>query len=188
MIATTQDLMVLTEAEFDRLPEDGVFEVVNGRAILLPGNDVAHQKVVMALHYAFLWQLKRQGRGFVIPQANVFVPPPPDPIGEIQNRVPDLIVASFEPEKRFYQDQPPELVIEVLTTRRGNVERTEKMDDYARARIGEYWIVNPIDRVFEVYYLQDGDYVLQPASRLLQPRAFPEVEIDPNEIWAAAGA
>ena len=42
-------------------------------------------------------------------------------------------------------------MIEILTTRRGNVERTEKLDDYARAGTGEYWIVNPFDRSVEVY-------------------------------------
>ena len=108
-------------------------------------------------------------------------------LGEIQNRVPDLVVASFRPAKRFYQGEPPELVVEVLTTRRGNVERTEKMDDYARAGIGEYWIVNPLDRVFEVYHLQEGDYVLQPSLSPLRPRAFPGVEINVEQIWTAAG-
>jgi len=42
---------------------------------------------------------------------------------------------------------PPELVIEILASRRGNVERTEKHDDQARGGMGEYWIVNPIDRI-----------------------------------------
>jgi Uma2 family endonuclease len=183
MIATTQDLMVLTEENFNRLPEDGIFEVVDGRAILLPGNDIPHQDLLMALYHSFHSQLVG-GAGFVIPQANVFIPRPPDALGELQNRVPDLVVSTHKPKDRFRPGRPPELVIEILTTRRGNVERTEKMDDYARAGIGEYWIVNPVDRVFEVYYLQDGDYVLQKPTGLLRPRVFPDVEIDPEQIWA----
>ena len=180
-------MMVLTEAAFDLLPEDGVFEVVDGRAVQLPGHDIPHQKLVVALLDAFRQQLSRWKSALVIPQANVFIPRPPDSLGEIQNRVPDLVVASFQPAMRFHQGEPPELVAEVLTTRRGNAERTEKMDDYARAGIGEYWIVNPLDRVFEVYHLQDGDYVLQPSSSPLRPRAFQGVEINPDVIWTAAG-
>ncbi len=180
--------MVLTEAEFDLLPEDGVFEVVDGRAILLPGNDIPHQKIVKALWDAFEREFVPERRAFVIAQTNVFIPRPAHALGEIQNRVPDLIVASFEPTERFQAGEPPELVVEVLTTRRGNVERTEKMDDYARAGIGEYWVVNPLDRIFEVYHLQEGDYALQPSSSSpLRPRAFPGVEINPDEIWTAAG-
>ncbi len=183
MIATTQDLMVWTEADFDRLPEDGVFEVVNGRAILLPGNEVPHQKLSYALAEDFTKQLGPQGGGFVFQAVNVVVPPPPDSFGEFQNRVPDLVVSTQEPSDRFRPDRPPELVIEILSTRRGNVERTEKLDDYARAGIGEYWIVNRFDRAFEVYYLEAGDYVLQTASSPLRPRAFPGVAIDPERIW-----
>jgi len=184
MIATAEDFMVMTEADFDRLPEDGVFEVVQGRAILLRGNEIPHQKTSFALSAGFSRQLAALGRGYVFQAVNVMVPPPEDWYGEIQNRVPDLVVSSHDPKDRFRPGTPPELVIEILSTRRGNVERTEKMDDYARAGIAEYWIVNPIDRVFEVYYLRDGDYVLQPSATPLRPQAFPGVEIAPAEIWA----
>ena len=184
MVATTQDLMVPTEADFYRLPEDGVFEVVHGRAMLLPGHEIPHQDISGALYEAFRRRLKARGSGYVFQTVNVFVPPTQRWRGEIQNRVPDLAVSTRHPAKHFPAGEPPELVIEILSTRRGNVERTEKMDDYARAGIAEYWIVNPIDRVFEVYRLQDGDYALQPVSQLLQPQAFPGVEIDPQEIWS----
>lgn len=185
MIATTQDLLVRSEADFDRLPEDGFFEVVEGRAILLPANDVPHQQLSFALARAFDRQLRALGSGFVFQSVNVFLPPPPDSFAEIQNRVPDLIVSTHRPDQRFRVGAPPELVIEILSTRRGNVERTEKLDDYARAGIGEYWIVNPFDRAIEVCLLRQGDYVLQETSPPLRPRAFAGVEIDPQEIWAA---
>ena len=184
MIATTQDLIVRTEADFDRLPEDGFFEVVDGRAILLPANDIPHQQISVALLLAFTRQLNALGIGFVLPQVNVFVPPPERAFGDVQNRVPDLVVSTHKPAKRFRVGAPPELVIEILSTRRGNVERTEKLDDYARAGIGEYWIVIPFTRTMEVYLLRGGDYVLQETSSPLRPQAFPGVEIDPQEIWA----
>ncbi|HYM11137.1 MAG TPA: Uma2 family endonuclease, partial [Bryobacterales bacterium] len=87
---------------------------------------------------------------------------------------------------RFEVGQPPELVIEILSTRRGNVERTEKLDDYARAGIGEYWIVNPFDRAIEVYELRQGEYVLREtvSQGSLSPAAFPGLPIDLKEIWA----
>jgi len=42
MPATAQDLMVFPVADFERLPEDGAFEVVDGRAIPAAGNDAPH--------------------------------------------------------------------------------------------------------------------------------------------------
>ena len=71
-------MMVLTEAAFDLLPEDGIFEVVDGRAIQLPGNDIPHQKLVVALLDAFRQQLSPWKSALVIFQANVFIPRPPD--------------------------------------------------------------------------------------------------------------
>jgi Uma2 family endonuclease len=101
--------------------------------------------------------------------------------------VPDLAVSSHKPRRNYPVGQPPELVIEILSTRRGNVERTEKIEDYARAGIGEYWIVNPFDRIVEVYLLRDGDYQLtqRDPHDLLRPQAFPGVAVDPRDVWAA---
>ena len=36
MIGSIRDVMIWSEAEFERLPDDGRWEVVDGRAILLP--------------------------------------------------------------------------------------------------------------------------------------------------------
>jgi Uma2 family endonuclease len=66
------------------------------------------------------------------------------------------------------------------------VGRTEKLDGYALAGIGEYWIVNPFDRVVEVYVLQNGEYNLQQtAASTISPREFPAVVIDLPSLWAA---
>ncbi|MBI3694720.1 MAG: Uma2 family endonuclease [Acidobacteria bacterium] len=185
MVTTTQDFKVLTLEDFERLPEDGMFEVVDGRAILFPGGDIPHQKVCMALYEAFRRLLRALGYGYVWPTVNVFIPRPHGALGEVQNRVPDLVVSGHEPAVRFAAGDPPDLVIEVLSTRRGNVERTEKLDDYALAGIGEYWIVDPFDRAVEVYLLEQGEYVLQERQHPLHPRAFPSLELDPKDIWAA---
>jgi len=55
--------------------------------------------------------------------------------------------------------------------------------------IGEYWIVNPFDRLVEVYWLQQGEFILQQQSpdEPLRPAAFPGLRIDPREIWAQSG-
>ena len=49
VITTVQDVMVLTEEDFDRLPDEGIWEVVDGRAVLSPGSDIPHQLVSGAL-------------------------------------------------------------------------------------------------------------------------------------------
>jgi Uma2 family endonuclease len=182
MVATSDDLMVLNEKQFDLLPDDGIFEVVNGRAILMPGNDAPHQQISFALAKAIDQQLT-PATGYFFQAINVHVAPDPIDVGAFCNRVPDLAVSTFHPGKKFQIGRPPELVIEILSTPRGNVERTEKLDDYARAGILEYWIVNPFGSNIEVYYLQNGDYQLQPQQTRLRPLAFPTVAISVAEIF-----
>ena len=177
--------MVRTEEEFDLLPAEGLFEVVDGWAILLPPNDYAHQNLSDVLVGMFRAKLRALGLGYVVSAVNVFIPPRPGSSSKVQNRVPDIVVSRRKPERRFEAGNPPDLVIEILAPPRGNVERTEKLDDYARARIGEYWIVDSFNRKFEVYLLRQGEYVRVDTSPLLRPQAFSGLEIHPPEIWAA---
>src|SRR6266487_155738 len=139
MIATSEDLLVRTEDDFWRLPGDGLWEVVAGRAILLPPNENEHSYIATKLTVLLYNQTQATGRGYVVATPNVRIPSRPDSPGEFWSRVPDVVVSSHKPRRIYSLGHPPELVIEILSTRRGNVERTEKIEDYARAGIGEYW-------------------------------------------------
>ena len=187
MIATSEDLLVRTEDDFWRLPGDGLWEVVAERAILLPLNWNEHSDIATTLTVLLYTQVQSTGRGCVRATPNVRIPGPPDSPGEFWIRVPDLAVSSHKPRRNYSVGHPPELVIEILSTRRGNVERTEKIEDYARAGIGEYWIVNPFDRIVEVYLLRDGDYqsIQRDPHELLRPPVFAGVAVDPRDIWSA---
>lgn len=186
MIATMEDVMVRTKADFERLPEEGLWEVVDGRAILLPANDYKHQKLSGALFKALDRSLARLAYGEVVATINVHIPVEDTAFGEFQNRVPDLVVFKRRPEKNFEVGQPPELVIEILATRRGNVERTQKLDEYARAGISEYWIVDPFARNVEIYVLRGDEYALREtvSKGLARSEAFSGLQIDLQEIWA----
>ena len=179
--------MVWSEADFERLPEEGLWEVVDGRAILLPPNDVEHQFISDALGRMLWPQLERHKCGFAVSTPNVFIPRKKDALGRFQNRVPDVAVFKRQPKRHFEVGNPPELVIEILATRRGNVERTEKMDDYALAGIAEYWIVNPFDKVVEMYSLRGGEYVSKGSAStgVISPDDFPGVRIDVPSLWVA---
>ena len=177
--------MVRNEDDFWRLPDDGLWEVTHGRAVLLPPNKNDHQYIATELIVLFRSQLMvTGGGGHVIATPNVFIPAGPS---AFRNRVPDIAVSTHKARPSFAVGNPPELVIEILSTGRGNVERTEKVDDYACAGIGEYWIVNPFDRVVEVYLLRGREYqaTQRDPNEPLRPQAFPGVAIDPRHIWTA---
>jgi Uma2 family endonuclease len=157
-----RDVMVFSERGFELLPDEGRWEVVDGRAILLAPNEYEHQRLSDALVITLREQMEALECGLAVSAANVFIPRRLDSLGGFQSRVPDIAVSKHRPTRHFEVGAPPELAVEILSTRRGNVERTEKLDDYALAGIGEYWIVNRFARVVEVYVLQSGE--LQPAT------------------------
>jgi Uma2 family endonuclease len=186
VIRAIADVMVYSEREFELLPDEGRWEVVDGRAILSPPNEYEHQRLSDALVRMLREQMETLERGLAVSATSVFIPRRLDRLGGFQSRVPDIAVSKHRPKRYFDVGAPPELVIEILSTRRGNVERTEKLDDYALAGIGEYWIVNPFDRVVEVYVLQSGEYSLQQtATSTTSPREFPGVVIDLASLWTA---
>jgi len=182
MITTIEDLVVRTEADYERLPDEGNWEVVNGRAVLLPPNDSEHQDFCLELTLQLRGQLKPTGV-YVGQFVAVAIPRWPGEDAPIHKRVPDVVVARKSPTHSFREGNSPDLVVEVLATRR-NFERTEKADDYAHAGIAEYWIVNPIDRLVEVYRLQGSDYTLtSTSSDVINLIAFPNVTIDFRTLW-----
>jgi len=180
-----RDVLVLTRADFERLPDEGRWEVVDGSAMLVPPPEMEHQEICDRLNRLLFVKLQPFG-ACVVSTLSVFIPRPPKSHGEIQSRVPDVIVSRRKPKRYFEVGEPPELVIEVLSTPRGNVERSEKVDDYARAGVSDYWIVDPFKRAVEVYRLDNsGEYAAPDfvSQGLLTPRAFPGVEIDIEAIW-----
>lgn len=54
----------------------------------------------------------------------------------------------------------PKFVAETLSHSTAKRDRAEKKDIYEKAGVEEYWIVSPQGSV-EIYYLEDGRYVLE---------------------------
>ena len=54
----------------------------------------------------------------------------------------------------------PKFIAETLSHSTAKRDRTEKKNIYEQAGVEEYWIVSPQGSV-EIYYLQDGKYVLE---------------------------
>ena len=61
----------------------------------------------------------------------------------------------------------PRFIAETLSPSTAFKDRTIKMEAYAKLGVDEYWIVRPKDRSIEIYYLEDGKYVLN-ASLMLE--------------------
>ena len=137
-----------TRKEYDRLIEIGFFdedepvELVGGQLIVAEpkgtGHSVALQLAAEALRRAF-------GAGWTV---RVQDPIAPDDESEPE---PDVAVVAGSP-REYLAAHPsrPALVLEVSNSSLA-FDRRDKGSLYARAQILDYWIVNLVDRVLEVY-------------------------------------
>lgn len=90
----------------------------------------------------------------------------------------------------------PRFVAETLSHSTAKRDKTEKKDIYEQAGVEEYWIVSP-QRSVEIYYLQNGKYVLEQNYMLqddkedeeyngdteISLRAFPHIKMTLGEIF-----
>lgn len=75
-------------------------------------------------------------------------------------RQPDLLVvlnAHQDRIKHQYLDGAADIVIEIISPATGHIDRGEKYYQYQAGGIQEYWIIDPISKRVDVYYLDEDD-------------------------------
>lgn len=90
----------------------------------------------------------------------------------------------------------PKFIAETLSHSTAKRDRSEKKDIYEKAGVEEYWIVSPQGSL-EIYYLQDGKYILEQSYMLqddkeedefnadteISLRAFPHIKMTLGDIF-----
>ncbi len=146
-----------TYDDYARLPDDGRrYEVIKGVLYMAPSPNTGHQyasgKLGTAM-YIFVEQ-HRLGRVYFAP-IDVILPGLANPIQ------PDILFIAQDRLniiKKQTIDEPPDLVVEVLSPSSLTHDRRLKYETYEAAGIKEYWIVDVEHEVIEVFVLQDGGY------------------------------
>ena len=107
-----------------------------------------------------------------------------------------MVVCDRKHLKGSFYSGVPKFIVETLSPSTAKRDRSEKKDIYEQAGVEEYWIVSPQGAV-EIYYLEDGKYVLN-QSYILQDdeeiedynvnqeiylRAFPYIKMTLGEIF-----
>lgn len=133
--------------EYDRLVELGVFE---GEPIELIGGQLVVGEPQSAYHASAIRTVDYTLRA-VLPPGWIVSVQSPVSLDEESEPEPDLAVVPGRPtDYRHAHPARPVLVIEVAESSVAS-DRIHKGSLYARAEIQDYWIVNLIDRVLEIY-------------------------------------
>jgi len=146
-----------THADLLVMPEDGrQREIVDGDLFVTPSPKFSHQAISRRICAAFLKYIDHH------------------PIGEIIYAPLDVILSEFdvvEPDLLFVLNEhrsilrdwvrgAPDLVIEILSAATAAHDRGPKLKAYARSGVTEYWIVDPEQRVVEIYRAGPEGYEL----------------------------
>ena len=148
MKAPALPLWRMTRARYDRLVDVGIFgpedrvELLDGLLVTREPHGGRHATAVALVRAALE---KAFGRTYYVREEK------PIALDERSEPEPDVVVAPGRP--RDYRDAHPSqpvLVVEVADTSLA-LDRLRKGSLYARAGIADYWVVNLIDEVLEVY-------------------------------------
>ena len=170
--------------EYDRLVELGVFD---GEPLELIGGDLFVAEPQYPYHSSGIGVVEYAIRA-ALPPGWVTRTQAPVSLDDESEPEPDVaVVAGHSRDYRHEHPARPVLVVEVAESSLA-FDRRRKGSLYARAGIADYWIVNLVDRVLEIYRepVQDAaafyGWAYRSVTRHLptaavSPLAFPSIEI-----------
>ncbi|MCL6542841.1 MAG: Uma2 family endonuclease [Roseiflexus sp.] len=145
-----------TYADYAALPDDGNrYEIIAGVLYTTPAPGAGHQSVSARLVTFLVTHVEFAGLGRVF-AAPVDVELAPDTVVQ-----PDIVVILSANLDRITPSRiigAPDLVVEILSPGTAGHDQREKQDAYARAGVGEYWIVDPGAQTVELLTLDQGGY------------------------------
>lgn len=138
------DGLPMSEQEILSLPDDGYkYELVDGRAKLVPTNDEHGYIGTWLIHLLHAWGVLRHGRltdsgtGFRLPDGNVRVPD----VGFIRwERLPGR-----KPSRTYIQGAP-DLAGEIISPSEDREDMGRKVAEYLEAGTGQVWQIFPASR------------------------------------------
>lgn len=198
-IATTKPQQMLTFEQFiKQLPGEGRYELVNGEIVkILPIR--LHEDVADFIEYSFQNEVKRLSLNYRV--SGRFMVRTLTPNAKEQGRHPDVTVVDktvwdSNPFAHSALIEPPQLVVEVISTNWED-DYIDKLDEYQRLGIPEYWIVdylalgsrnylgNPKEATVFVYLLDENGVYQMAAYRgneRIVSRTFQELALTAEQV------
>ena len=161
------------------LKPDERFELIEGLAYAMSAPNTEHQLILSTLHGEFYNFLKGKKCKVIPAPFDVRLSYEKDESDDTVVQ-PDLVVVC-DPAKLGKEGcrGAPDLVIEILSPSNTVVEMHRKMKLYRDAGVREYWVIDPEEKLVEVYILKGVWYetFILRAGDTLKSALFPGLEI-----------
>lgn len=148
-----------TVDDLDSLPDDlKRYELWDGNLVIMPAPSIRHQMIIKRLVKAFLVFDPDEEHG------ELLFAPADVVLSQEWVVQPDILFVSSDRRDIIHFHRiygAPDLVVEVLSPRTTQTDRTAKRDAYAQAGVREYWLLDADAEAITVLVFQDGVYVEQ---------------------------
>lgn len=143
-----------SEAEYLGLETNHLVEYEHGAVEVLAMPGERHQRIVLLLLQMLAAHVQQRQLGVIL------MAPFPIRLWPGKFREPDIVFMRAGNDHRRHEQfwDGADLVVEVVSPDDPNRDLVVKRDEYARAGIPEYWIVEPRLRTVTVLVLEDGEY------------------------------
>ena len=175
---------VLTYADYEALPNDGQhYQILDGELFVTATPNTSHQRTVGNLFATLRAHVRRHALG------EVFVSPTTVILADTTVVEPDIVFVGADRldliSKRGIEGAPT-LLIEVLSPSTGRIDRSTKLQLYARYGLPHYWIVDADVRTIQTYARARTEYrtgTLAAGDDAFTLPPFENLVIEPAEIW-----
>ncbi len=176
----------LTYDDLARMPDDGNrYELIDGVLYVSPSPSEVHQATSFRLTLLLgnYVTARRLGRVYTAPfdvRLSAHDVVQPDLIFVRRSRLAIIGPTCI--------DGPPDLLIEILSPSTGDRDRTQKARLYAKARVPQYWLIDPDAQTVTGLTLEGGTYQALPMEQgVVRSAVLPGFEIDATALFAAPG-
>ena len=135
------------------------YELYDGEAFMMASPSVAHQALLMELSLDFgNWLRGKPCRVFVAP-LDVRLFPKEDKSDRTVVQPDLLVVCDKDKLDKGSVNGPPDLIIEIVSPSNTPSELFRKFNYYLKAKVREYWVIDPESKIVNVHIYENGRYI-----------------------------
>lgn len=163
--ATSLAGLRLTAEEFFELSDDGNrYELIDGVVLMSPSPTPRHQLIAKIILRQLDDFVEKNELGLVLYETDVALG-----TGACGKEIvyrPDILFIESDRVAQIREriDFAPSLVVEVISPDSRSLDTSTKREDYERAGVREYWLIDPQQQQATFYRLDKGRFVEAPAA------------------------
>jgi Uma2 family endonuclease len=162
-------------------------ELINGYIVKMsPAPNRFHQRVSSNINAIFYSNFRKHSCNFYAAPFDVRLPIPSKRKDTSVVKLDFCVICDASNLNDAGCNGAPDLVIEILSPNNSKHDLDTKFKLYEEAKVLEYWIVEPVEKMILVYTLINGKYIGLPPQiegNKLESPLFPEIQVAIKEVF-----